>query len=190
MNIRKRFARIVAGIMLLGLAGCDDTKRHAESIGVIGGADAPTAVWLSSWSAWRSAWSQNFLDCIVPVVSIAPQSTIEDARDYLEKVVLNPPGMNGIDGLGPIKVKLVYGRNLVVPLKEFYATNVPVRTVLTEIAERDRAKVAWNPRRRVVSFLCKGKLNQDEWRKILEDAGEIIYPSNPVKDTPTERSNP
>ncbi len=189
--MRKRFARIVAGIMLLGLAGCDDTKRHAESIGVIGGADAPAAVWLSSWSAW----SQNFLDCIVldcivPVVSIAPQSTIEDARDYLEKAVLNPPGMNGIDGLGPIKVELVYGRNLVVPLKEFYATNVPVRTVLTEIAERDGAKVAWNPRRRVVSFLCKGKLNQDEWRKILEDVGEIIYPSNPVKDTSTERSNP
>ena len=186
MNMRKRFARIVAGIMLLGLAGCDDTKRHAESIGVIGGADAPTAVWLSSWSAW----SLNFLDCLVPVVSIAPQSTIEDARDYLEKVVLNPPGMNGIDGLGPIKVELVYGRNLVVPLKEFYATNVPVRTVLTEIAERDRAKVAWNPKRRVVSFLCKGKLNQDEWRKILEDAGEIIYPSNPDNETPTERSNP
>lgn len=183
----KPFARIIlVSSLAFAAAGYDDTVKKAESIGVIGGADAPTAVWLSSWSAW----SLNFLDCIVPVVSIAPQSTIEDARDYLEKVVLNPPGMNGIDGLGPIKVELVYGRNLVVPLKEFYATNVPVRTVLTEIAERDRAKVAWNPKRRVVSFLCKGKLNQDEWGKILEDAGEIIYPSNPVKDTPTERSNP
>ena len=189
MNMRKRFARIVAGIAMLGLAGCDGAKRHAESIGVIGGADAPTAVWLSS----RPAWHRDFLDCIVPVVSISPQSTIEGASCYLEKVVLNPPGMNGIDGLGPIKVELAYGRNLAVPLGEFNATNVSVRTVLTAIAERDYSMVAWDSKRRVVSFICKGKLNQDEWRKLLDEVGEIIYPANhvnPVNENATERMTP
>lgn len=188
MNRRKRFAWVVAGIAMLGLAGCDGAKRNAESIGVIGGADGPTAVWLS----WPS-WHRDFLDCIVPVVSISPQSTIEDARDYLEKVVLNPPGMNGIDGLGPIKVGLAYGHNLTVPLGEFNATNVSVRTVLTTIAEKDCAMVAWNSKHRVVSFISKGKMNQEQWRKLLDEVDEIIYPANhvnPVKETTTERSNP
>ena len=101
--------------------------------------------------------------------------------------------MNGIDGLGPIKVELAYGRNLAVPLGEFNATNVSVRTVLTAIAERDYSMVAWDSKRRVVSFICKGKLNQDEWRKLLDEVGEIIYPANhvnPVNENATERMTP
>ena len=180
MNTRMMFARAVAeAAMVVCLAGCDDAKRDAESIGIIGGADGPTAVWLTSpLFSCRQALKPDLLDCIVPIVLICPPSTIEDARDYLEKTVLNHPGMNGIDGLGPIKVELQYGRNLVVPLEGFVAANVSVRTVLASIAERDGAIAAWNPKRRVVAFLCKGKLGDEEWRKLMENAGEVINPVN------------
>lgn len=177
MNTRMIFARGVAGAAMLCLVGCSDAKRNAESMGIIGGADGPTAVWLTSpLFSYRQALKPDFLDCIVPIVSISPSSTIEDASDYLEKTVLNPPGMNGIDGLGPIKVELQYGRNMVEPLEGFVAMNVSVRTVLASIAERDGAIVAWNSQRRVVAFLCKGKMGDEEWCKLMDNVGEVVNP--------------
>ena len=59
----KLFARInwkaVRRLILvasLGLAatGCDDAKEKAESIGIIGGEDGPTAVWLTTSLPWSN----------------------------------------------------------------------------------------------------------------------------------------
>ena len=38
----------ILGASMMALAGGDDAKRTAESIGVIGGADGPTAVWVTT----------------------------------------------------------------------------------------------------------------------------------------------
>ncbi|MCR5839084.1 MAG: sodium ion-translocating decarboxylase subunit beta [Kiritimatiellae bacterium] len=33
---------------MVALAGCDDAKKSAESIGIIGGEDGPTAIWMTT----------------------------------------------------------------------------------------------------------------------------------------------
>lgn len=38
----------VLGASMMALAGCDDAKRTAESMGIIGGDDGPTAVWITT----------------------------------------------------------------------------------------------------------------------------------------------
>ena len=51
----KPFARIIfVSSLALVLAGCDDVKGKAESIGIIGGEEGPTAVWLTTRLPWSN----------------------------------------------------------------------------------------------------------------------------------------
>ena len=51
----KLFARIIfVSSLALVFAGCDDVNEKAESIGVIGGEDGPTAVWITTRLPWSN----------------------------------------------------------------------------------------------------------------------------------------
>ena len=51
----KTFARIIfVSSIALVLAGCNDAAEKAESIGVIGGEDGPTAVWITTRLPWSN----------------------------------------------------------------------------------------------------------------------------------------
>ena len=45
---------ILASFLAFAATGCDDAKRKAESIGMIGGEDGPTAVWLTTRLPWSN----------------------------------------------------------------------------------------------------------------------------------------
>ena len=45
---------ILASFLAFAATGCDDAKRKAESIGIIGGEDGPTAVWLTTRLPWSN----------------------------------------------------------------------------------------------------------------------------------------
>ena len=40
---------------MVALSGCDGEKKRAESIGIIGGKDGPTAIWMTT----RLPWSKD-----------------------------------------------------------------------------------------------------------------------------------
>jgi Na+-transporting methylmalonyl-CoA/oxaloacetate decarboxylase beta subunit len=40
---------------MVALSGCYAAKKHAESIGIIGGEDGPTAIWITT----RLPWSKD-----------------------------------------------------------------------------------------------------------------------------------
>ena len=44
----KALRRLILATSLALVMGCDDAKEKAESFGIIGGADGPTAVWLTT----------------------------------------------------------------------------------------------------------------------------------------------
>ena len=49
------YKRLAIVFMLVALvAGCDGAKEKAESIGIIGGEDGPTAVWLTTRLPWSN----------------------------------------------------------------------------------------------------------------------------------------
>ena len=45
---------IFASSLALAAAGCGDATEKAESIGIIGGEDGPTAVWLTTRLPWSN----------------------------------------------------------------------------------------------------------------------------------------
>ena len=50
----KPLARIILVTSLALVVGCDGAKEKAESFGIIGGADGPTAVWLTTPLPWSN----------------------------------------------------------------------------------------------------------------------------------------
>ena len=49
------YKRLAIVLMLVALVvGCDGAKEKAESIGIIGGEDGPTAVWLTTRLPWSN----------------------------------------------------------------------------------------------------------------------------------------
>ena len=58
---KERIGKMKELIMVLGcaalvaLSGCDGEKKSAESIGIIGGEDGPTATWMTT----RLPWSKD-----------------------------------------------------------------------------------------------------------------------------------
>ena len=114
----------------------------------------------------------DFLDCIVPSFSINPSMRIEEALKALEKS-LNPPGRNGIDNKGPVRVEFFTALNYLAPMPQMTWTNVPVRKVLVDIAKADRVEYLclWNAKTRVVSFLDRSELNGRELNALLRCRG-------------------
>ena len=180
-------ALAVAGVFLWYRA-CfprkDGTRPQGnESVGVIDRTDDPNMIALSVPGVPSFYWiGTDFLDCIIPAVSIHPPMTLEDAMRYLEKVVLNPDGVNGIDGKGYIMVQPLIGQNFMPELPTIELVCVPVRDALAIIAEKGWATCRWNSTTRMVSFLMQGKLTDDEWKAFTKDAGIPVEMSKPILD--------
>ena len=51
----KRMIMVLGCAALVALSGCDGEKKSAESIGIIGGEDGPTATWMTT----RLPWSKD-----------------------------------------------------------------------------------------------------------------------------------
>ena len=54
MTMKKKMI-VVGCAALVAMAGCDGEKKSAESIGIIGGEDGPTAIWMTT----RLPWSKD-----------------------------------------------------------------------------------------------------------------------------------
>ena len=51
----KKMMKAVGFAAMVALAGCYAAKKNAESIGIIGGEDGPTAIWMTT----RLPWSKD-----------------------------------------------------------------------------------------------------------------------------------
>ena len=51
----KKLLVVLGCAALVALSGCDGEKKSAESIGIIGGDDGPTATWMTT----RLPWSKD-----------------------------------------------------------------------------------------------------------------------------------
>ena len=54
MAIKKMMMALGCAV-IVAIAGCDDANNSAESIGIIGGDDGPTATWMTT----RLPWSKD-----------------------------------------------------------------------------------------------------------------------------------
>lgn len=51
----KKLMVVLGCAAMVALSGCCAAKKYAESIGIIGGEDAPTAIWMTT----RLPWSKD-----------------------------------------------------------------------------------------------------------------------------------
>ena len=51
----KKLMMSIGCAVMVAIAGCSDTQKSAESIGIIGGEDGPTAIWMTT----RLPWSKD-----------------------------------------------------------------------------------------------------------------------------------
>ena len=159
---------------LVALSGCDGEKKSAESIGIIGGEDGPTATWMRTRLPWNRFCSRDFLDYVmIPAFSITPGMTMEDVAAKLEQT-LNTHVANENS---PVKVDYFTAIDCVFPLQQQTWTNVTVRTLLTDIAKADhlRPHCLWDSEHRIVSFLVPSELSEAEWRELIRGRGETVY---------------
>ena len=54
MTMKKKMI-VVGCVAMFALSGCYAAKKSAESIGIIGGEDGPTAIWMTT----RLPWSKD-----------------------------------------------------------------------------------------------------------------------------------
>ena len=83
----KLFARIIfVSSLALMIAGCDDVNEKAESIGVIGGEDGPTAVWITTRLSWSNGepiilrGTNGTRNCVFDDNGVAVPSASEQSR--------------------------------------------------------------------------------------------------------------
>ena len=77
------YKRLAIVFMLVALvAGCDGAKEKAESFGIIGGADGPTAVWLTTPLPWSNGepviilrGTEGTRNCVFDDNGVAEQDT-------------------------------------------------------------------------------------------------------------------
>ena len=72
---------------MAAIVGCSDTQKSAESIGIIGGDDGPTATWMTTQLPWNRFCNRDFLDYVIPAFSITPGMTMEEVATKLEQTV-------------------------------------------------------------------------------------------------------
>ena len=158
---------------MAAIVGCSDAQESAESIGIIGGDDGPTATWMTTQLPWNRFCNRDFLDCVIPAFSITPGMTMEHVAAKLEQT-LNTHVANENS---PVKVDYFTAINCLLPLQQQTWTNVTVRTLLTDIAKADRLRThcLWDSEHRIVSFLVPSELSEAEWRELIRGRGETVY---------------
>ena len=159
--------------VMFAIAGCSDIQKSAESYGIIGRDDGPTAIWMTTQLPWNRFCNWDFLDCVIPAFSITPGMTMEDVETKLEQT-LNTHGANGN---GPVKVDYFTAIDYIPPLQQQTWTNVTVRTLLTDSAKADRLcpDCLWDSEHRIVSFLVPAELSEAGWRELIRGRGETVY---------------
>lgn len=158
---------------MVAIAGCSDTQKSAESIGIIGGEDGPTAIWMTTQLPWSRFCNRDFLDCVIPAFSITSGMTIAHVAAKLEQT-LNTHVANENS---PVKVDYFTAINCLSPLQQKTWAYVTVRTLLTDIAKVDplRPDCLWDSEHRIVSFLVPSELSEAEWRELIRGRGETVY---------------
>ncbi len=158
---------------MAAIVGCSDTQKSAESIGIIGGDDGPTATWMTTQLPWDRFCNRDFLDYVIPAFSITPGMTMEDVATKLEQTV----NTHVANENSPVKVDYFTAIDYIPPLQQQTWTNVTVRTLLTDIAKADplRPHCLWDSEHRIVSFLVPAELSEAEWWELIRGRGETVY---------------
>ena len=158
---------------MAAIVGCSDTQKSAESIGIIGGDDGPTATWMTTQLPWNRFCNRDFLDYVIPAFSITPGMTMEDVATKLEQTV----NTHVANENSPVKVDYFTAIDYIPPLQQQTWTNVTVRTLLTDIAKADplRPHCLWDSEHRIVSFLVPAELSEAEWWELIRGRGETVY---------------
>ena len=169
----KKMMKALGCAAMAAIVGCSDAQESAESIGIIGGEDGPTATWMTPQLPWSRFCNRDFLDCVIPAFSITPGMTMEHVAAKLEQT-LNTHVANVNS---PVKVDYFTAINCLLPLQQQTWTNVTVRTLLTDIAKADRLRThcLWDSEHRIVSFLVTSELSEAEWRELIRGRGETVY---------------
>ena len=158
---------------MVAIVGCSDAQEIAESYGIIGRKDGPTATWMTTQLPWNRFCNRDFLDCVIPAFSITPGMTMENVAAKLEQT-LNTHVANENS---PVKVDYYTAINCLFPLQQQTWAYVTVRTLLTDIAKVDplRPDCLWDSEHRIVSFLVPSELSEAEWRELIRGRGETVY---------------
>lgn len=158
---------------MAAIVGCSDTQKSAESIGIIGGDDGPTATWMTTQLPWNRFCNRDFLDYVIPAFSITPGMTMEDVATKLEQTV----NTHVANENSPVKVDYFTAIDYIPPLQQQTWTNVTVRTLLTDIAKADplRPHCLWDSEHRIISFLVPAELSEAEWWELIRGRGETVY---------------
>ena len=158
---------------MAAIVGCSDTQKSAESIGIIGGDDGPTATWMTTQLPWDRFCNRDFLDYVIPAFSIMPGMTMEDVATKLEQTV----NTHVANENSPVKVDYFTAIDYIPPLQQQTWTNVTVWTLLTDIAKADplRPHCLWDSEHRIVSFLVPAELSEAEWWELIRGRGETVY---------------
>ena len=169
----KKLMVVLGCAALVALSGCDGEKKSAESIGIIGGDDGPTATWMTTQLPWNRFCNRDFIDCVIPAFSITHGMTMENVATKLEQAL----NVHGANGNGPVKVYYFTVIDYFPPLQQQTWTNVTVRTLLTDIAKADRLcpHCLWDSEHRIVSFLVPAELSEAGWRELIRGRGETVY---------------
>ena len=158
---------------MAAIVGCSDTQKSAESIGIIGGDDGPTATWMTTQLPWNRFCNRDFLDYVIPAFSITPGMTMEEVATKLEQTV----NTHVANENSPVKVDYFTAIDYIPPLQQQTWTNVTVWTLLTDIAKADplRPHCLWDSEYRIVSFLVPAELSEAEWWELIRGRGETVY---------------
>ena len=157
---------------MIVIVGCSDALESAESYGVIGGDDGPTATWMTTQLPWNRFCNRDFLDYVIPAFSITPGMTMEDVGAKLEQTL----NVYGANENGLVKVDYITAIDCIFPLQQQTWTNVTVLALLSDIAKSDplRPHCLWDSEHRIVSFLVPAELGEAEWRELMRGRGETV----------------
>ena len=138
MNTRMTFARIVAGVVMLGLVGCDGpglTKYYARR-----DVEAHFVAMEERGDVAMTTDGDGYMDAALehkmPSWRLAPPATVGDALEFFEVCALNCLCKNGHDGKGRIKVVACVGKELLErPVPSMKAEQITVRDALRRLCE-------------------------------------------------------
>lgn len=138
MNTRMTFAWTVAGVVMLGLVGCDGpglTKYYARR-----DVEAHFVAMEERGDVAMTTDGDGYMDAALehkmPSWSLAPPATVGDALEFFEVCALNCLCKNGHDGKGRIKVVACVGKELLErPVPSMKAEQITVRDALRRLCE-------------------------------------------------------
>ena len=138
MNTRMMFAWAVAGVVMLGLVGCDGpglTKYYARR-----DVEAHFVAMEERGDVAMTTDGDGYMDAALehkmPSWRLTPPATVGDDLEFFEVCALNCLCKNGHDGKGRIKVVACVGKELLErPVPSMKAEQITVRDALRRLCE-------------------------------------------------------